>query len=186
MSKKKNNKKTQRQLQNRAKTKENAAVRKKEANSGEIKLEVPTSLKVLCILSFIGFVFCLVRDSSDYFAYSNYDEIGQGTEAFDKMETRLAEFDKNDIDVSPLGMEKLTLSATYRTIFDVLAMVGTALMYFRIKRGFYIYGMFQLLYVIVPFAMFGIGAMVVYDKLALVPPLIYLILFTTQFKHLNR
>lgn len=185
MSKKKNNKKIQRQLQNRTRTKESAEVKKK-ANPVEVKLEVPASLKALCILSFVGFIFCLVRDSSDYFAYANFQDISQGTEAFDKMETRLAEFEKNDIDISPSGMNKLTLSATYRTIFDVLAMVGTALMYFRIKRGFYIYGLFQLLYVIVPFAMFGIGAMVVYDKLALVPPLIYLILFTTQFKHLNR
>lgn len=186
MSKKKKNKKAHKKLQNQVKSKQNVPAKKKESDPSEIKLEVPTSLKALCILSFIGFVFCLVRDSSDYFAYSKYDEISEGTEAYDKMETRLAEFEKNDIDISPAGMEQLTLSATFRTIFDVLAMVGTALMFFRIKKGFYIYGAFQLLYVIVPFAMFGIGAMVVYDKLALVPPLVYLILFTTQFKHLNR
>lgn len=162
--------------------------KKSEKKTQEVKLDVPVGLKVLCILSFLGFIYCLVRDTGDYFAYSNVEELAKSADqtAFEKLETRLVEFEKNDIDISDSGLNKLALVAIYRTIFDVLAMVGTALMYFRIKKGFYIYGVFQLLYVIVPFVMFGIGAMVVYDKLALVPPLIYLILFTTQFKYLNR
>jgi hypothetical protein len=168
--------------------KQQKPAKKTQPQENEVKLEVPVALKVLCILSFMGFIYCLVRDTGDYFAYSNFEELAQSQdqEAFEKLETKLVEFEKNDIDITLAGMEKLTLSAIYRTIFDVLAMVGTALMFFRIKRGFYIYAVFQLLYVIVPFVMFGIGAMVVYDKSALVPPLIYLILFTTQFKHLNR
>lgn len=183
MSKKKKNKKGPARPKHQQKTKKKAA-----PQTNEVKLEVPVGLKVLCILSFLGFIYCLVRDTGDYFAYSNYQELAESADqtAFEKMETRLVEFEKNDVNVSDAGMQQLALSAIYRTIFDVLAMVGTALMYFRIKRGFYLYGLFQLLYVIVPFAMFGIGAMVVYDKLALVPPLIYLILFTTQFKYLDR
>ncbi|CAG5083616.1 hypothetical protein [Parvicella tangerina] len=154
----------------------------------ELKLEVPPSLKALCILSFMGFIYCLVMDTQDYFAYSSIEELKESADqsGWEKLETRLARFEKNDIDISDAGIEKLALASIYRTIIDVLAMVGTALMYFRIRRGFYIYGAFQLLYVIVPFAMFGIGAMVVYDKLVLLPPLIYLILFTTQYKYLNR
>lgn len=161
---------------------------KKSSNKKELKLEVPPSLKALCILSFLGFMYCLVMDTQDYFTYSNVEEFKNDPNqvAWENLETRLVKFEKNDIDISAAGLEKLGLSAIYRTIFDVLAMVGTALMYFRIKKGFYIYGAFQLLYVIVPFAMFGIGALVVYDKLALLPPLIYLILFTTQYKYLNR
>lgn len=162
--------------------------KEKKTNPKEVETLLPPGLKVLLILSFIGFIYCLVRDTGDYFAYTNFDELAKSADqtAFEKLESRLATFEKNDIDISDAGLERLALAAIFRTIIDVLAMVGTALMYLRIKKGFYIYGLFQLLYVIVPFAMFGIGAMVVYDKLALVPPLIYLILFTTQFKHLNR
>lgn len=169
-------------------SKGNEKSKKKTVQSKEEKLDVPQTLKILCILSFIGFIFCLVRDTSDYFTYSNVNEFANSSEqaAYEALETRLDTFKKNDIDIGPAGLMRLTLLSTYRTIFDILAMVGTALMYFRIRKGFYIYGAFQLLYVVVPFAMFGIGAMVIYDKLALVPPLIYLLLFTTQFKHLNR
>ncbi|MCB9197318.1 MAG: hypothetical protein H6600_02590 [Flavobacteriales bacterium] len=171
--------------------KRSTSKKKKDASQGSVREEilvVPQSLKILCVLSFMGFIYCLVKDTSDYFAFSNIQELAKSADqsAYEMMETRLEFFKKNDIDISDKGQQRIALMAIYRSIFDILAMVGTALMYFRIKRGFYIYGVFQLLYVIVPFIMFGIGAMVIYDKLALVPPLIYLILFTTQFKHLNR
>lgn len=162
--------------------------KKVSVSANEVKLSVPVGLKILCVLSFLGFIYCLVRDTGDYFAYSNFEEIKESADqtAFEKLETRFADFEKNDIDTSESGRNRLAILAIYRTIFDILAMVGTALMYFRIKKGFYLYGAAQLLYVIIPFIMFGIGAMVIYDKLALVPPLIYLILFTTQFKYLDR
>ncbi len=191
MTKKKKNKKPrQQQVSGKQKKKKSSA----SPNKNELKLDVPSSLKILCILSFLGFIYCLVRDTGDYFLYSNFEEIKQGDDqlAFEQLETKLVEFEKNDLFVDDGGeqrdqfLDQLALAGIYRTILDILAMVGTALMYFRIKKGFYVYGVFQLLYVVVPFAMFGIGAMVVYDKLVLIPPLIYLVLFTTQYKYLNR
>ena len=160
----------------------------KEVNPNEERLEVPGALKALCIMSFIGFIYCLLLDSSDYLAYSNYGELAASADqtAFETMENRMREFEMNDIDVSGEGMERLGLMAIYRTIFDVLAMVGTALMFFKVRKGYYIYVLFQAFYIIVPFAMFGLPALIIFGKGMFMIPVIYVGLFTTQLKHLTR
>jgi hypothetical protein len=162
----------------------------KEPKVPEVKLEVPGALKALCVLSFLGFIYCLLLDSSDYLAYSTINEfradVNADQAALEVLEERMELFRLNDIDVSDEGMERLGLMAIYRTIFDVLAMVGTALMFFQVKKGYYIYVIFQVLYVIVPFIMFGVSAFAIFDKGMVMIPIIYIGLFTTQLKHLKR
>ncbi len=163
---------------------------KKDSTSDvkEVKLEVPNGLKLLCIFSFIGFIYCLLLDTSDYLAYSNYHELSSSADqsAFELMEERMAKYELNDIDTSDKGMSKLARMSIYRTIFDVIAMVGTALMFFRVKRGFYIYAVSQFLYVAIPFFMFGLSTFAIFDKGMVMIPIIYIGLFTTQIKHLTR
>jgi len=67
-----------------------------------------------------------------------------------------------------------------------LAMVGTALMFFQIRKGYFIYAFFQLLYVLLPVILFAGDAFTIMDKRLLIIPLIYVALFTTQLKHLTR
>ncbi len=156
----------------------------------EVKLEVPGALKALCILSFIGFIYCLLLDSSDYLAYSTINEfrtdVNADQEALEMLEERIENFRLSDIDVSDAGLHRLSLMAIYRTIFDILAMVGTALMFFQVRKGYYIYVIGQVLYVIVPFLMFGISTFAIFGKGMVMIPIIYIGLFTTQIKHLNR
>jgi hypothetical protein len=158
------------------------------ADVKEVKLEVPSGLKILCIFSFIGFIYCLLLDTSDYLAYSNFHELATSADqsAYELMEERIANYEMNDIDTSDKGMDKLARMSIYRTIFDVIAMVGTALMFFRVKRGFYIYAVSQFLYVAIPFFMFGLSTFAIFDKGMVMIPIIYIGLFTTQIKHLTR
>lgn len=162
----------------------------KEPKVPEVKLEVPGALKALCILSFVGFIYCLLLDSSDYLAYSTIDEfrtdVNADQAALESLEERMEMFRLSDIDVSDAGIVRLELMSIYRTIFDILAMVGTALMFFQVKRGYYIYVLFQVCYVITPFIMFGVSAFAIFDKGMVMIPIIYIGLFTTQLKHLNR
>lgn len=154
----------------------------------EVKLEVPNGLKFLCLFSFLGFIYCLLLDTSDYLAYSNFHELATSADqsAFELMEERMAKYEMNDIDISDKGMTKLARMSIYRTIFDVIAMVGTALMFFRVKRGFYIYAVSQFLYVAIPFFMFGLSTFAIFEKGMVMIPIIYIGLFTTQIKHLTR
>ncbi len=154
----------------------------------EVKLEVPNGLKFLCLFSFLGFIYCLLLDTSDYLAYSNFHELATSADqsAFELMEERMAKYEMNDIDISDKGMNKLARMSIYRTIFDVIAMVGTALMFFRVKRGFYIYAVSQFLYVAIPFFMFGLSTFAIFEKGMVMIPIIYIGLFTTQIKYLTR
>lgn len=162
----------------------------KEPKTAEVKLEVPGALKAICILSFIGFIYCLLLDSSDYLAYSTINEfrtdVNADQAALESLEERMETFRLSDIDVSDAGIVRLELMSIYRTIFDILAMVGTSLMFFQVKKGYYIYVFFQVCYVLVPFIMFGVSAFAIFDKGMVMIPIIYIGLFTTQLKHLNR
>jgi hypothetical protein len=154
----------------------------------EVKTQLPPGLKFLCIMSFLGFIYYLVQDSSQYLAYANFEELKSSAnqEAFEIMETKITHLEKEGLDVSSNGLFKISRMFIYLSILDVLAMVGTALMYFKIRRGYYLYAFFQLAYVLLPVLLFGKNAVDIIDKSVLFIPLLYVGLFTTQVKHLNR
>jgi hypothetical protein len=152
------------------------------------KMNVPSGLKFLCIMSFLGFIYYLVQDTSQYIGYANFEELRNSAnqEAFEIMETKLASLESSGVDVSANGLFKISRMFIYLSIISVLAMVGTALMFFQIRKGYFIYAFFQLLYVLLPVILFAGDAFTIMDKRLLIIPLIYVALFTTQLKHLTR
>lgn len=161
----------------------------KKAKVEEVaKLNVPTGLKFLCIMSFLGFVYYLVQDTSQYIAYANFEELrtSANQEAFEIMETKLANLESSGVDISADGLYAISRMYIYLTIISVFAMVGTALMFFQIRKGYYLYTFFQLLYVLLPVLLFQGQAFTIMEKSLLMIPLIYVGLFTTQIKYLTR
>jgi hypothetical protein len=162
--------------------------KKKTVAEGEVKTQLPPGLKFLCIMSFLGFIYYLVQDSSQYLAYANFEELKNSAnqEAFEIMETKISHLEKEGLDTSANGLFKIARMFIYLSILDVLVMVGTALMFFRIKRGYYLYVIFQLAYVFLPIILFGKNGLDIIEKSVLFIPLLYVGLFTTQVKYLNR
>ncbi|MFT7155908.1 MAG: hypothetical protein ACI8Q1_000912 [Parvicella sp.] len=181
MSKKSNKGKAKIKPKVSSKNKEN------KSNPDEVALEVPKGLKALCILSFIGFMYCLTMDADGYFTYSSVAAIeNAGQASWDSLETILYNYDKNDIDVSYEGQQRLSLMYIYRSLMNIVAMVGTALMFFRVLKGYYIYAVAQFLYIFIPIYMFGISSLAIFSQGAILIPLIYVGLFSTQTKHMIR
>lgn len=161
---------------------------KKNKVEEKVSLNVPTGLKFLCIMSFLGFVYYLVQDTSQYLAYANFEELRESAnqEAFELMETKLLTLENNGVDVSADGLFAISRMFIYLSVISVFAMVGTALMFFQIRKGYYIYIFFQLLYVLLPVFLFKSQAFTIMEKSLMMIPLIYIGLFTTQIKHLTR
>jgi len=180
---------TKKRKKNKPKIKPKLRSKNKEKSEvEEVNLDLPTGLKILCILSFIGFIWTLTFDAADYMAFSNVEEmkVSNDQASWELMEDRLIGFEKAGIDVSKEGTERFVLMYALRSILNVLAMVGTALMFIRVRKGFYFYAIFQFLYVFTPIFMFGIASFAIFDKGSFMIPLIYVALFTSQTKHLTR
>jgi len=157
------------------------------ANQKQIeKLETPKSLKVICILSFLGFAAAMAVDSGNYLSYSSIEEVMKSSEGFEAMKDKLDIFEENGIDISESGTMRISLMYIYRAIIDILALLGVSMMFIRLKLGFVIYSIFQITYAAIPFVMFGAagGLIVGYGSIAIT--LVYVGLFATQRRHLIR
>lgn len=152
------------------------------------KLETPRSLKIICILSFLGFALAMSIDSANYLSYSSIDTLKTAADqtGWEVMEDKLELLDQNGIDVSENGTMRISLMYIYRSIIDVLALLGVSMMFVRLKLGFVIYSVFQFAYAAIPIVMFGTaGALIVgYGSIAIT--LVYIGLFLTQKRHLIR
>ena len=153
----------------------------------KIKNQGFNGLKLLCILSVFGFVYCMAYDSSKYLTYSNYDSSVsiKDARAYELIEDELKKWENNGIPVDKIGISKIALLFLIRSIIDVLALLGVALMYYRIKLGYTIYSIFQISYVALPFVLLGENAGVVITIGSMAINLIYVALFTTQKKYLR-
>ena len=143
-------------------------------------------LKVLCFLSFLGFVYCMAFDSSKFITYQFYnpDVLVEDSDAYDVITKELDLWSDNGIDVSEKGINFIALNFLLRSGFDVLALLGVALMFYRMKMGYSIYLICQLIYVAIPFFFFSKGASSIVPLQIAAVNLIYIALFTTQRKHL--
>lgn len=155
------------------------------SNKGKKKVGF-NGLKLLCILSTIGFVYAMALDSSKYLTYSNFSDSQSITDskAYEIIEEELENWEQKGVDVSSKGISNISKLYFMRGVFDVFALLGVTLMYFRIKIGFVIYLIFQLAYVFIPFLFLGERASVVISFGSMAINLIYVALFTTQRKYL--
>ena len=145
---------------------------KKTENSGF------NGLKVLCILSMIGFVCALGIDAFNYYTYSNYGQFAEN------IEDVIEKWEEAGVDISANGISKIAKLFLIRGIIDVFAFLGIYLMFYRLKLGYNIYVIFQLAYVAVPFVILGDMGKIVIPIGLMAINLIYVALFTTQRKHL--
>tara|TARA_B100001250_G_C19039664_1_gene460998 strand:+ start:29 stop:499 length:471 start_codon:yes stop_codon:yes gene_type:complete len=142
-------------------------------------------LKVLCFLSFIGFVYCMAFDSSKFLTYSSYDpdSLIEDSAAYELISQEVDRWSLNKIDVSKKGIQKVSYLFLARSIFDVISLLGVTLMFYKMKLGFSIYTFSQLLYVLLPFVFFGFAAKEIVPLNMMLVNLIYVALFITQNKH---
>ena len=122
-------------------------------------------LKILCVLSVIGFIASMYIDAGNYFLFSNIDQY-------------------NNIDTSKEGIEMIAWMFFGRGVLDVLVLLGIMLMFYKLKIGFNIYVLFQILYVVLPFYLIGKNVNVIVPYELMMINLIYVALFNTQRKHL--
>ena len=158
------------------------AKKKKEV----IKEEVFHAIKILCVMSFVGFILSMLVDTGNYMSFSSVEELKMAKDQipFEKLETTIDNFESVGLDISQKGLDKVAFMYLMRTLIDILAMVGVVFMFFEIKKGLIIYTIFQFVYVLVPFLFFGGVALVVVPYSSVAITLIYVALFTSQRKYL--
>lgn len=139
-------------------------------------------------MSFIGFIISMLVDTGNYISFSSVEEMKTADNQipYEQIETQLEQWAEIGIDVTEKGVNKIATMYAVRTLIDVLAMVGVVFMFYRIRVGYYIYVLFQFLYVFVPFLFFGSLALFVVPYSSVAITLIYVALFTSQQKKLTR
>ena len=143
-------------------------------------------LKILCVLSVIGFIASMYIDAGNYFLFSNIDQYKSTADQVlvEQLENKLALIDDNNIDTSKEGIEMIAWMFFGRGVLDVLVLLGIMLMFYKLKIGFNIYVLFQILYVVLPFYLIGKNVNVIVPYELMMINLIYVALFITQRKHL--
>lgn len=160
------------------------------------KLETPTSLKILCILSFVGFALAMAQDTSFYLTYGSIQDVIESSDqtTWELLETKFDLLQGKGIDIyeadgktikETLSM-RISLMYICRSILDVLALIGVSMMFIRLKLGFIIYAIFQSAYAAIPFVMFGGSGAIIVGNASIAITLVYVALFLTQKRHLIR
>ncbi len=160
------------------------------------KLETPKSLKILCIMSFIGFALAMAQDTSFYLTYGSIQDIVESSDqtTWELVETKFDLLQDKGINIHAadgttinegLSM-RISLMYIYRSILDVLALLGVSMMFIRLKLGFVIYAIFQSTYAAIPFVMFGAAGGLIVGNASIAITLVYTALFLTQKRHLIR
>lgn len=157
-------------------------------NKEETTNNIHTSLKVLCYMSLVGFIISLITDIGNYISFGSIEELKKmpNQEQYEILENSIEKWGKAGVDVSKRGVEKISNMYFIRGFVDILAMVGVVFMYFKLKIGYVIYTIFQFVYVSIPFLFFGGFALLIVPYSSVAITLIYVALFTTQRKYLDR
>ena len=156
---------------------------KSSSESKDRQLYVP--LKLLCVLSLLGFVYCISNDTSHWVFFNHPEELETNQEAYESMETLKQNCLDQGLVFGDDTREKLVKFYLVRAIIDVLALLGVALMNFKLKKGFVIYAVFQIAYVASPFFFLDEFATVVIPLTWSIIHLVYIFLFYSQYKKLN-
>ena len=160
------------------------------------KLDTPKSLKILCIMSFIGFALAMAQDTSFYLTYGSIQDVIESTDqtTWELLETKFDLLQEKGINIyevdgktikEDLSM-RISLMYIYRSILDVLALLGVSMMFIRLKLGFVIYAIFQAAYAAIPLVMFGASGAIIVGNASIAITLVYIALFLTQKRYLIR
>ncbi len=162
--------------------------KKNKVSETVVQEETHRTLKVLCFMSFVGFIIAMLVDTGNFISFSSVEELKASVNQtqYEQLETQIEKWEGLGIDTSNRGLNKIGTMYALRTFIDVLAMVGVVFMFFRLRLGYFIYAFFQFVYVAIPFLFFGGVAMLIVPYSSVAITLIYVALFTTQRKHLTR
>ena len=152
----------------------------------ENKMGLPQSLKILCILGFLGFAFSMALDTMNYLSFSSIEELKNADDqtAYEQMEDVIEFIQAKGVDVSASGIMRISKMYIFRAILDIIALLGVSMMFVRLKMGYTIYVIGELAYITIPVAMFGIPGAYITGIGGVAITLIYILLFTTQKRHL--
>tara|TARA_B100001093_G_C26541697_1_gene890585 strand:- start:322 stop:795 length:474 start_codon:yes stop_codon:yes gene_type:complete len=142
-------------------------------------------IKLLCILSLLGFIYCISNDASHWAFFNHTEELKNNQEAYESMEDLKLNWKNQGLEYNDIIRKKLVKFYLVRAIIDVLALLGVALINFRLKKGFVIYSVFQLSYILAPFFLLDEYATIVVPVTTSIIHLVYIFLFYTQYKKLN-
>ncbi|MDG1689198.1 MAG: hypothetical protein P8I02_00235 [Flavobacteriales bacterium] len=107
------------------------------------------ALKWLCLLSLIGFIYCFVSDIGYFFLF--LDDLSVESEKSSFLNLVIDNLSENGFEFNEYLASQLRSLYALRIVFDILAMVGVALMYLKIKLGWTFYWIFQVAYVLAPY-----------------------------------
>ena len=120
-------------------------------NSESKDAQLYRPIKLLCILSLLGFIYCISNDASHWAFFNHTEELKNNQEAYESMEDLKLNWKNQGLEYNDIIRQKLVKFYLVRAIIDVLALLGVALINFRLKKGFVIYSVFQLSYILAPF-----------------------------------
>ena len=98
----------------------------------------------LCILSFIGFIYCIANDSLHCFLFMSSPISVENMN--DGLRIVLEQWEEQGFIYNEYYQNQLVKVYGARIAFDVLAMVGVGMMFYRLKLGWIFYWIFQLAY----------------------------------------
>jgi hypothetical protein len=107
------------------------------------------ALKWLCLLSLIGFIYCFVSDIGYFFLF--LDDLSVKSEKSSFLNLVIDNLGENGFEFNEYLASQLRSLCALRIVFDILAMVGVSLMFFKIKLGWTFYWIFQVAYVLAPY-----------------------------------
>tara|TARA_Y100000768_G_scaffold332242_1_gene271774 strand:- start:335 stop:808 length:474 start_codon:yes stop_codon:yes gene_type:complete len=107
------------------------------------------ALKWLCLLSLIGFIYCFVSDIIYFFLF--LDDLSVESEKSSFLNLVIDNLGENGFEFNEYLSSQLRSLYSLRIVFDILAMVGVTLMFFKIKLGWTFYWIFQVAYVLAPY-----------------------------------
>jgi hypothetical protein len=143
------------------------------------------ALKLLRLLSLLGFVYCISNDTSHWAFFNHSEDLKNNQEAFESMEILKENWKGKDLEFNEVIRVKLVKFYLVRAIIDVLVLLGVALMNFKLRKGFVIYAVFQFAYIVSPFFFLDEYASVVVPISTSIIHFIYIFLFYSQYKKLN-
>lgn len=158
----------------------------------------PTFLTVLCILSFIGCAWGAFTGISGYFTYKAMAPASSAVseEISGAMDEAMSNENMSDAERQMAGalgdalgglgdFSALANSSLTQGLLCLLIVVGVWMMWNLKKTGFYIYTLGQLAMVIVPFVMVGGLAGGFMAILGAIFPILFIILYALNLKHMS-
>ena len=147
------------------------------------------ALKWLCLLSLIGFIYCFVSDIGYFFLF--LDDLSVESEKSSFLNLVIDNLGENGFEFNEYLASQLRSLYALRIVFDILAMVGVALMYLKIKLGWTFYWIFQVAYVLAPYILLNFEfqaswpyftgiALVMFPLFNNMIHLVYVLLFMSQ------